>query len=99
MDKKILCTIGPSSLNKDTLQGLENLGCFLFRINLSHTKINDLEKTIKKVREFSAVPICLDSEGAQIRTTKFSFNFRKGEIYTLENTQEKFSIRPFCFSD
>ena len=29
MNKKILCTIGPSSLNKKTLSDLEQIGCFL----------------------------------------------------------------------
>ena len=95
MKKKILCTIGPSSLNENTLSNLEQIGCFLFRINLSHTKIEDLEETIEKIRELSNVPICLDSEGAQIRTTKFSMNFDKDEIYTFENTLNQFSIRPF----
>ena len=95
MIEKILCTIGPNSLNKEVLSKLDELGCFLFRINLSHTKIEDLEQTIEKIRRYSNVPICLDSEGAQIRTTKFSCDFIKDEEYIFENTINKFSIRPF----
>ena len=68
---------------------------FSFRINLSHTKIEDLEETIEKIKELSNVPICLDSEDFQIRATKFSMNFDKGKIYTFENTLNQFSIRPF----
>lgn len=95
MEKKILCTIGPNSISRDVLSKLDELGCFLFRVNLSHTDIKDLEKTINKIRKYSNVPICLDSEGAQIRTTKFSLNFVKDQEYFFENTLSKFSIRPF----
>ena len=95
MIEKILCTIGPNSLNSEVLSKLDELGCFLFRINLSHTKIEDLEETIKKIRKYSNVPICLDSEGAQIRNTKFSCDFIKDKEYIFENTINKFSIRPF----
>ena len=66
--KEFLCTIGPSSLNKKTLCRLADLGVNLFRINLSHTKIEDLPDRINFIRECSSVPICLDTEGAQVRT-------------------------------
>ena len=97
--KKILCTIGPHSLNRETIQRLDDLGCFLFRINLSHTSIDQLESVIKKIQKYTDTPICLDSEGAQIRTTKFNFNFESGKTYTLENTKDKFSIKPFEIID
>lgn len=93
--KKILCTIGPSSLNAEILKSLEHLNCSLFRINLSHTKIEDLKEIIQTIRKYSNVPICLDSEGAQIRTTKFSLNFQKDKIYSFKNTLNEFSLRPF----
>ena len=93
--KKILCTIGPGSLNKEIIKKLEITGCSLFRINLSHTKTEDLESVITKIREYTDIPICLDSEGAQIRTTKFNHDFKLGETYTLHNTENKFSLRPF----
>ena len=38
MDTKILVTLGPSSLNKKTVEDLSSKGVYLFRINLSHTK-------------------------------------------------------------
>jgi len=94
-NKKILCTIGPGSLNKKIIKNLEMTGCSLFRVNLSHTKIKDLEDVITQIREFTDVPICLDSEGAQIRTTKFNHDFKLGETYTLHNSENTFSLRPF----
>ncbi len=65
---ELLSTLGPSSLNEEVLKKLELLGVSLFRINLSHTEIKDLEKTIDLIRNHTNVPICIDTEGAQIRT-------------------------------
>ncbi|MCG3175910.1 MAG: Sulfate adenylyltransferase [Candidatus Omnitrophica bacterium] len=65
---EILCTLGPSSMNDRVIRRLEELGVTLFRINLSHTKVKDLPHLIETIRRSSAVPVCLDTEGAQIRT-------------------------------
>ena len=46
---------------------MSSKGIYLFRINLSHTKLNDLENLIKKVRSWTDTQICIDSEGAQVR--------------------------------
>ena len=67
MATKILATIGPSSLNEDAIKKLSLNGVYLFRINLSHTKIDDVSKVIDKIQSWTDVPICLDSEGAQVR--------------------------------
>ena len=68
MSKEILCTLGPSSMNERTIRRLDGLGVNLFRINLSHTKIEDLAGIIEFVQGCTKVPLCLDTEGAQIRT-------------------------------
>ena len=67
MKKQMLTTIGPASLNRETIQRMEKHGVCLFRINLSHTKLKDIEGVIDKIQSWTGVPICLDSEGAQIR--------------------------------
>ena len=67
MNTKILVTLGPSSLNKKTIEVLSSKGIYLFRINLSHTNLNDLDNIIKKVKSWTDTLICLDSEGAQVR--------------------------------
>ena len=41
-NKEILCTLGPASLNDHMLARIEELGVSLLRINLSHTKLEDL---------------------------------------------------------
>ena len=64
---KILCTLGPASMNEDVIEGLDARGVDLYRINLSHTRADAIEESIQRVRSWSATPICLDSEGPQVR--------------------------------
>lgn len=68
MAKELLCTLGPSSFNDRTISRLTELGVTLFRLNLSHTKLEELAQLISYVQSRTSVPLCLDTEGAQIRT-------------------------------
>jgi pyruvate kinase len=72
MKIKILCTLGPASLRGDVIRALEERGVDLFRINLSHTPPEAVEPTIALVRRYSNVPICLDTQGAQVRCGKMA---------------------------
>ena len=56
----IFCTIGPSSLNKKFLKFAKN------KIDL--LRIKSLKQQIKFIKKNSSIPICIDTEGAQIRT-------------------------------
>ena len=67
MNTKILVTLGPSSMNREIVKKLTTKGVDLFRINLSHTKLDDLKEIIKNIQSWTDIPVCLDSEGAQIR--------------------------------
>jgi hypothetical protein len=64
---QVLCTLGPASLKRDVIEQLTARGVDLFRINLSHTDLETVRPTIDWIREVSSVPICLDTEGAQVR--------------------------------
>jgi pyruvate kinase len=64
----VLCTLGPASLNRSVIERLEARGVDLFRINLSHTPLSKVGECIDIIQSFSSVPICLDTEGAQVRT-------------------------------
>jgi len=66
---KIICTLGPSSFSKKVLKKLKHEKIDIFRINLSHTKISNIEKTIVYLKKNRLKNICIDTEGAQIRTT------------------------------
>ena len=72
MKKSIICTIGPASQHPRLLRRLQDLGVGLFRINLSHTRIEDVAPTIAFLQQHAGVPVCLDSEGAQVRTGTFA---------------------------
>ena len=66
---KIICTLGPSSYNKKVLNQLKKQKIDIFRINLSHTELDDIEKKIDYLKKNQIKNICIDTEGAQIRTT------------------------------
>ena len=65
---KILTTLGPASLNSKIIRKLSDRGVDYFRINMSHTSLDELKQHIKTIRQFSDTPICINSEGAQVRT-------------------------------
>jgi pyruvate kinase len=67
MKIRILCTLGPASLKPDVIRRLDEREVDLFRVNLSHTPLGAVQDTIDLVRSVSSTPICLDSEGPQVR--------------------------------
>lgn len=64
---KMLCTLGPASLTPQVIQRLADRGVACFRINLSHTALDQLEEYIALIRANCPTPICIDTEGAQVR--------------------------------
>ena len=64
---KIICTLGPKSINRSLLKFFNNK-INLLRLNLSHLTINKLIQNIKFIKKNSIIPICIDTEGAQVRT-------------------------------
>jgi len=63
-------------------------GVNLLRINLSHTRSEDLSSIIKQIRSMSDIPICIDSEGAQIRTGNIisgSFEVRENSTLSISH--------------
>ena len=65
---ELLCTLGPASLNDRVIHWLERAGTSLLRLNLSHTRIEDLERIVNFIQKRTLIPVCLDTEGAQVRT-------------------------------
>jgi pyruvate kinase len=90
MSIKVLVTLGPSSMNREIVEMLAHKGVDLFRINLSHTKLSDLEDILKKLQSWTEVPICLDSEGAQIRNQDMvseCVHFKAGDTVKIHHQQ------------
>jgi len=106
MANNILVTLGPSSLDEETVKSCTDLGVYVFRINLSHTPIEKVEENIKLIQSWTDVPVCLDSEGAQLRNGSMineQVEFNKGdevriEIAPIEGDSHKLSFNPTSVS-
>ena len=86
---KIICTIGPSSFKKKIILEFKKLGVNLFRINLSHTKLKNLKKNIAFLKKLGIKNICIDTEGAQVRTSIVKKRFLKKNQYLNFNKKNK----------
>ncbi|GIU97213.1 MAG: hypothetical protein KatS3mg013_1016 [Actinomycetota bacterium] len=86
---KILCTLGPASLDPAVIAALGDRGVDLFRINLSHTALTEIEPMIELVRSAADVPICLDTEGPQVRCGRMAADVVLVEGASVELTPEE----------
>lgn len=68
LKRALLCTLGPTSLNKRVISQLEEIGATVFRVNMSHTEVGDLARILQFVHTCTGVPISIDTEGARLRT-------------------------------
>ena len=88
----IFATVGPSTLNKKFLSSINKKTVNLLRINLSHTKMNELKKTINFIKKYTNIPICIDTEGAQVRTKsirKLKLKLKKNSIIYINQANSK----------
>ena len=95
MKIKIFCTLGPSTINKKFLKFI-NGKIDLVRINMSHVGLKKLKEIIKFIKKYSKVPICLDTEGAQIRTKvkrEQRYNVNQN-LNIYKNEAKNFSLYP-----
>ncbi len=92
---KIVATIGPSSRNKKTIQGLIKAGIDVVRLNFSHGSHSDHKKVIDMVREINAkfdtsVGILADLQGPKLRVGKIKGDgvvLKKGDVITFVNKE------------
>ena len=91
---KIICTLGPKSINRNLLKFFSNK-VNLLRLNLSHLTINKLIQNIKFIKKNSTIPICIDTEGAQIRTkVKKEKHYKSGQNLKILDTGGNFCLYP-----
>lgn len=86
MRTKIICTIGPGSLNKDTLLSLLQAGLGVARLNGSHADLQWHSSAIRQLRSaMPHIPILLDVPGRKIRTLQLLHepSFRAGDSIVL----------------
>ncbi len=88
---KIICTLGPSTDNKDVLRAMIEAGMNVARVNFSHQEHPQQLKRInmfKEVREEMGVPVALlaDTKGPEIRLGTFKTDkveLKVGQHFTL----------------
>lgn len=101
--KKLLVTLGPTSLNPAIIEDMVKYDPYVFRFNMSHVTLEQLPQFIKQINDLTDVPVCIDSEGAQIRTHRMQdgvIELRQGETVELLSepamgTAKAFSLTPF----
>ena len=106
MANKILVTLGPTSMSEKTVKICAELGVYVFRINLSHTPLDQVEDSIKRIQSWTDIPVCLDSEGAQLRNGSMVYEnveYIKGEeirinIDSIVGDPNQLSFNPISVS-
>ncbi len=64
---KIICTVGPASSSKETIQKMFQAGMNGVRINTAYGNLAQYESIIESVREIADIPIIIDIKGPEIR--------------------------------
>ncbi len=92
---KIIGTIGPASINYETMKSLVLAGLNVVRINLSHAVLKDMETILKNVKRLRKelnvpLPIMIDTRGPELRVKTFkdgAAEIKKGQqfIFTTED--------------
>ena len=85
---KIIATLGPSTFKKKILNELKK-NIDIFRLNMSHLTIKQLNQKLILLKKNNINNICIDTEGAQIRTI-----FKKKKLYK-KNTFFKITSNKF----
>ena len=98
---RLVVTLGPASLRPAVLRSLAPQGVDLLRLNLSHVPLADVEDTVRAARIHSHLPLCLDTEGAQVRVGLVATGvaLRVGQPVRLVRekalgTERQLSLRP-----
>ena len=64
---KILCTIGPTSLQPETLELMVKAGMNCARINTAYGDFDRYKQTVNNVRKVADIPLLVDLKGPEIR--------------------------------
>ncbi len=90
----VICTLGPSTLNRRFLKFSEN-NIDLLRLNMSHLSVANLRENIKYIQQYTSTPICIDTEGAQIRTKVLKTkSFKFGNRVKIYKNVSSFKLYP-----
>lgn len=107
---KIICTVGPASLQKDIIRRMYQLGMNGARINTAYGGISQYLSTIETVREVAEIPIILDLKGPEVRLRAtqpkninpndvFDVGFKTGDICFNHNFYDQMDIGDIILID
>ena len=87
---KIICSIGPASVNPDIMEQMVKNGMNVARINFSHATIEERNKVIESVKEVRRrtgenIAILFDTKGPEFRNGELEY----GEIELIEGNTIK----------
>jgi pyruvate kinase len=64
---KIICTIGPASISRNTLRKMYRAGMNGARINTAYGTLKEYSMIVSRLREVADIPIVVDLKGPEIR--------------------------------
>jgi len=81
---KIICTIGPASIQKETLKEMFKEGMNAARINTAYGNLDQYSQIISNVREIADIPLILDVKGPEIRLqVRKKRRIKEGEVLDI----------------
>jgi len=94
---KIVCTLGPSSHDAETLKKMADAGMDVARLNSGHTDLEQLLQSIEMVHKVSHssgkhVGTMLDLQGPRLRVGPIkgsSVELKSGQVFTLTTEQKR----------
>ena len=64
---KVIVTLGPATNTEEDLYKIKDKGVDFVRLNMSHSTLEDLEKTILLAKKVG-IPFIIDTQGSQVRS-------------------------------
>jgi len=78
---KIICTVGPASFSKQTIEKMFQAGMNGVRINTAYGNLAQYKSVIETVREVADIPIIIDIKGPEIRIRHLNERSSAKEIF------------------
>ncbi|NIR87420.1 pyruvate kinase, partial [Candidatus Bathyarchaeota archaeon] len=90
---KIVCTIGPASLQTETLERMYHAGMNGARINTAYGTLDQYKLIVDNIRETADIPIIVDIKGPEIRLrVKRKRTIKKGDLLEVGFNREEISF-------
>lgn len=90
---KIICTVGPVSIDMKMLRRMREAGMNGVRINTAFGDFKEYREVVEKVWQLGEIPIILDIKGPEIRTTiKTPKNVKKDDVIVIGDGEKELTF-------